>query len=168
MQQEKEAERMDGMESVSAKLRKKVINIMGDGMARDISDIKQALEEREGFRYEEDYREGHLAGCMRKLKISGQLRLVERGIYQLAVNPQESERMNDNVSNESESSVLLPKEMRTKVSLELRRQYEELLRYMNEVTLSSLDADDFEDARFLLELKSSMKKLLEQHHIILP
>lgn len=156
------------MGSVSAVLRKKVVNVMEDGAARDISDIKLALEEKENFRYGEDYREGHLAGCMRVLKNSGQLQLVERGVYRLPRNQQEVEQMAESVRIGSERTSLPLSEMRTKISLELRRQYEEFLQYMDDVTLSSLNADDFEDAKFLLELKSSMKKFLEQNHIILP
>lgn len=154
------------MESTSRILQKKIMNIMYDGEKRDISDIKEALDTKEQFKYGEDYREGHLAGVLRVLVTNKELEKAERGVYRLhrmAQVPIEDilDMSIELDSDYQETTCLGQVERETLAALE--RQYHSLVERMDTVALSSLSPADFESVRKLSELKEDLKRFLMKY-----
>lgn len=155
------------MESTSRILQRKIKNIMYDGEKRDISDIKEALDTKENFKYGEDYREGHLAGVLRVLVTNKDLEKTERGVYRLsktARGPVIDDILDMDIGIELDNegtSCLWRTEKETLTDLE--RQYHSLVGRMDAVALSSLSPSDFESVKRLSELKEDLKRLLMKY-----
>jgi hypothetical protein len=162
------------MESPSSILREKIMNIMQDGIERSVSNIKQELESQEHFKYNADYTEGVLSGCLRVLKMKGELQSTHYGKYKL---PQKKLCITENKSEENEN---LEKHHRKQTTVNeqiltqiknntlsgLREQYWHLVQQMNEITLASLSSfSDLEDVKYLITLKNNLKDFLLENNI---
>ena len=160
------------MESTRRFLQKNIMCVMGDGKERNISDMKEGLEAIEGFKYGKDYREGHLAGCLRVLITNRELEKTGRGVYRLNRAAQELSLENildmdiELESNEQRETCL--EQMKKETLTAIERQYHSLVKRMDAVSLSSLSPMDFENVKQLSELKENLKKLLVKYGRILP
>lgn len=156
--------------TISKVLQNKIMNVMGDGITRDISSLKKELAEREEFEYGKDYKEGHLAGVLRGLAGNGELDKIERGVYRLgrkeSLMSVEMQKMR-NAAEKSEGlgcQTETPLEkLREETIASLEKEYNNLVASMSGIMISSLNPADFENTKQLLELREGLKKILNQY-----
>ncbi|MCI8516678.1 MAG: hypothetical protein HFG75_07410 [Hungatella sp.] len=169
------------MESISSILRRKILEIMADGEARSVADIKESLESQKNLIYKKDFTEGHLAGTLRVLKETGKLEQEIRGIYRLSKRSQDSEQKTEilviPVGGEGNRRPQLSEEpakeywtgetfksLKKEILDRFQDEYECLKECLNASSVGALDMEEFKRAGELLELKNDLEKILRKNH----
>ena len=67
------------MAITSKKLQRVIFDIMSDGGLHDLSDIKEQIQQRNGWSYKADYTEGQFSSTMRRFRLDATLEQLERG-----------------------------------------------------------------------------------------
>ncbi len=178
------------MAITSKKLQRVIFDIMSDGGLHDLSDIKEQIQQRNGWSYKADYTEGQFSSTMRRFRLDGTLEQLERGSYRM--NPdvleqhkskqahemeqekekkqtQEEEQIHESEENESATVHQTDEDFFSasqRVLHILKEQYMYLSKQMKGRTVDSLNEKDIEMTKIIWKLKNELERILKENHIL--
>lgn len=152
------------MATMSGKLYKAIFDIMSDGEMYDLVDIKEQIQQRNGWVYKVDYTEGQISSVMRRFRRDGILEQLERGSYR---------KSSDALEHQTSDVSVIPLidefdyfSVCQKVIYILKEQYMYLSKLMKKKTVDSLNERDVEMIKVVWKLKNELEGILDENHIL--
>lgn len=163
------------MDSLSSRLEKAILSIFDDNSELSISMIKNELEKK-GFRYNVDYKEPNFSGVIYKLKSSGQIVSVKRGVYSTSHSYSKNQSSSDSDRSEQKtnenSKDFSEDSYKDSLDTSFLNAYSKLNLILNNInyeldqrSLNSISSElQWERIRAYLSFREDLSSLIDKYH----